>query len=136
MIKKTIRYVDFNGVERTEDFYFNLSKAEIIEMNLNTEGGLKELIDKIMNAKDQLEIVKLFKLLIEKSYGVKSADGRKFMKSPEILADFEATQAYSDLYSELTTDPEKAAEFFNGMMPAEFQDAAAEANAPLLMPVT
>ena len=125
MIKKTIRYVDFNGVERTEDFYFNRSKAEIIEMNLNTEGGLKELIDKIMNAKDQLEIVKLFKLLIEKSYGVKSADGRKFMKSPEILADFEATQAYSDLYSELTTDPEKAAEFFNGMMPAEFQAEAA-----------
>lgn len=136
MIKKTIRYVDFNGVERTEDFYFNLSKAEIIEMNLNTDGGLKELIDRIMNAKDQLEIVKLFKLLIEKSYGAKSPDGRKFMKSPEILADFEATQAYSDLYSELTTNPEKAAEFFNGMMPAEFQDAAAEANAPLLMPAT
>ena len=125
MIKKTIRYVDFNGVERTEDFYFNLSKAEIIEMNLTTNGGLKELIDRIMNAKDQLEIVKMFKLLIEKSYGVKSPDGRKFMKSPEILADFEATQAYSDLYSELTTNPEKAAEFFNGMMPAEFQDAAA-----------
>lgn len=136
MIKKMIRYVDFNGVERTEDFYFNLTKAEIIEMNLTTDGGLKELIDRIMNAKNQLEIVKMFKLLIEKSYGAKSPDGRKFMKSPEILADFEATQAYSDLYSELTTNPEKAAEFFNGMMPAELQDAAETANAPLLMPAT
>ena len=100
MLKKTMTTVDFGGTERTEDYYFNLTRAEIMEMELTTEGGLVQMINRITAAQSQLELAKLFKQIICKSYGVLSPDGRKFIKNDAVLADFMSTQAYSDLYFE------------------------------------
>ncbi len=117
MLKKTMTTVDFGGTTRTEDYYFNLTESEILEMQLNTEGGLAAMAKRIMDAKSQLELVALFKTLICKSYGVLSPDGRKFIKNQAVLDDFMATQAYSDLYMELAQNAEKAADFFNNILP-------------------
>ena len=119
MLKKTITYEDFNGVERKEDFYFNLSKAEIMEMQFGTVGGLDVMLQKIVDAKDVKPIMNTFKMLILKAYGVKSDDGRRFIKSEEIAKEFEQTEAYSILYMELATDDNAAAEFVNGIMPKD-----------------
>jgi hypothetical protein len=119
MLKKTIKYTDFNGVERNEDFYFNLTEAELAEMNLMTKCGLKGYLEAIINTQDTPAIAELFKTIINKAYGVKSADGRKFMKSPEILEDFIYTQAYSNLYMSLIADANSAAEFINGIIPED-----------------
>lgn len=119
MLKKTMTYTDYKGVERTEDFYFNLTKAELMEMELTTDGGLSDYIEKIIKAQNQSEIVKLFKELLLKSYGEKSEDGRRFIKSPEISEAFAQTEAYSDLFMELASDSKKAAEFVNGIIPEE-----------------
>lgn len=129
MLKKSIKYTDYNGTERTEDFYFNLSKAEIMEMELSTAGGLAETITKIVAAQDQPAIVKLFKELILKAYGEKSPDGKRFMKSEEIATAFSQTEAYSELFMELSTNAEKAAEFVNKIVPA---DMAKEGNLPAI----
>lgn len=119
MLKKTITYVDYNDVERTEDFYFNLSQAEITEMELGTTGGLSEKLKKIVETKDQPQIIRMFKEIVLSSYGVKSDDGRRFIKSPELSAEFSQTEAYSELYMELATDAQKAAEFINGIVPKQ-----------------
>jgi hypothetical protein len=117
MIKKTITYTDYNDVERTEDFYFNLSKAELMEMEMSTAGGMTEMINKIVASKDAPAIIKVFKDLILKAYGEKSADGKRFMKSEELSNCFAQTEAYSILFTELATDADKAAEFINGITP-------------------
>ena len=88
MIKKTITYTDYNGVERKEDFYFNLSKAEIMEMEMSTQGGLAEMIQRIVAAQDQPAIIKIFKDLIVKAYGVKSPDGKRFIKNADVVDEF------------------------------------------------
>lgn len=119
MLKKTITYTDYNGVERTEDKYFNLSQAEVMEMEMSTAGGLVEMINGIVNAKDAPSIIKIFKELILKSYGEKSPDGKRFMKSEEISTAFAQTEAYSQLFMELAMDADAAAEFVNGIMPAD-----------------
>lgn len=135
MLKKTITYTDYNGTERTEDFYFNLSKAEITEMELSMEGGMRAYIQKIIAAKSQLALVTLFKEIVMKAYGKKSADGRLFMKNDAIRAEFEAHPAYSMIYMDLVTDEAKASAFVNGIMPADAQNVnpamemAATANA-------
>ena len=118
MLKKTITYTDYNGVSRTEDFYFNLTQAEITEMELSTSGGLAEMIQKIVAAKDAPAIIKVFKDLILKAYGEKSLDGKRFVKSDEICTAFSQTEAYSQLFMELAFDDKKAAEFVNGIIPA------------------
>lgn len=117
MLKKTITYTDYNQVERTEDFYFNLTKAEIMEMELGTSGGLSAMIEKIVAAKDGPTIIKVFKDLVLKAYGEKSPDGRRFMKTPEITEAFAQTEAYSQIFMELATDDEAAAKFVNGIIP-------------------
>lgn len=117
MLKKTVTYTDYNGSERTEDFYFNLTKAEIMEMELTTVGGLSAMIEKIVAAKDGPTIIKTFKDLVLKAYGEKSADGRRFIKSPEISEAFAQTEAYSQIFMELATDDEAAAKFVNGIIP-------------------
>lgn len=119
MLKKTITYEDFNGVERKEDFYFNLSKAEIMEMQFGTVGGLDVMLKKIIDAKDVKSIMDTFKMLILKAYGIKSDDGRRFIKSEEIAKEFEQTEAYSILYMELASDDNAAAEFVNGIIPKD-----------------
>ena len=125
MLKKTITYIDYDGVERTEDFYFNLSKAELTDMQLSTEGGLLTIIKKIVNEKNTPELIRLFKKIILAAYGKKSDDGRRFTKNDEIREDFMSTEAYSIIYMELVSDPDKASEFVNGILPA---DLAAKAN--------
>ena len=117
MLQKSVTYTDYNGSERTEDFYFNLTKAEIMEMELTTVGGLSAMIEKIVAAKDGPTIIKTFKDLVLKAYGEKSADGRRFIKSPEIAEAFSQTEAYSQIFMELATDDEAAAKFVNGIIP-------------------
>lgn len=122
MLKKTISYTDYDGNQRTEDFYFNLSKAEITEMELSMEGGMRAYIQRIIAAKSQLELVKLFKDVVLKSYGKKSTDGRLFLKNDAIRAEFEASPAFSAIYMELMSDAQKAANFINGLMPADLRN--------------
>lgn len=119
MFKKTITYVDYDGNEREEDFYFNLDERDITKMELGTTGGLDQYIKKISAEKDLPKIIELFEDLIDASYGEKSADGKYFMKTAEALMKFKSTQAYSDLYMELATDENAAAEFINGITPKE-----------------
>lgn len=117
MLKETRTYIDYNGNERTEDFYFNLSKAEIMEMEMSTAGGFAEMIQNIIAAQDGPAIIKIFKDLLLKSYGQKSADGKHFIKNDKIKEEFSQTEAYSDLFMELATDADKAAKFVNGIIP-------------------
>ena len=129
MLKKTITYTDYNGAERKEDFYFNLTKAEIMEMEMSISGGLTEMINRIVAAQDAPAIVKIFKELILKAYGEKSADGRRFMKVDEngvpLSINFSQTEAYSQLFMELATDADAASAFVNGIVPnVEGADAA------------
>ena len=125
MIKKNIKYTDYNGTERNEDFYFNLTKAEVMEMEMSTSGGLAETIKRIVAAQDQPAIIKIFKDLILKAYGEKSADGKRFVKSEEISVAFSQTEAYSQLFMELATDADEAAKFVNGIVPADMAKQAA-----------
>ena len=118
MLKKTVTYVDYNGVERTEDFYFNLSKAEVTEMELSVEGGFSKMLEEIVKSNDNVRIVELFKEMVLKAYGEKSADGRRFVKSKELSEAFSQTEAYSEIFMELALDEKAAAAFVNGIMPA------------------
>ena len=118
MLKKTITYTDYNGITRTEDFYFNLTKAEIMEMQLSTNGGLDVMIKKIIDSQDAPSIIKIFKELILKAYGENSDDGKRFVKSKEISEGFAQTEAYSQLFMELATDTDAASKFVNGIVPA------------------
>lgn len=134
MLKKTITYTDYNLVERTEDFWFNLSKAEVMEMEMSTTGGLAETIQRIVQAQDAPAIIKIFKDLVLKAYGVKSPDGKRFIKSEELSTAFSQTEAYSQLFMELATDADAAAKFVNGIIPANMTQKAAE-NSPALTPI-
>lgn len=118
MLKQTITYTDYNGVERTEDFYFNLTKAEIMEMEMSTTGGLAEMIQRIVAAQDAPAIIKIFKDLVLRAYGEKSPDGKRFIKTEESANAFSQTEAYSNLFMELATDADAAAAFVNGIVPA------------------
>lgn len=117
MLKKTIKYVDCNEIEREEDFYFNLTEAELMEMEYGTTGGFSEMIKKIIAAQDTPTIMKIFKELLLKFYGEKSPDGKRFIKSEEISTAFSQTEAFSKLFMELATDDVKAADFVNGIIP-------------------
>jgi hypothetical protein len=133
MLKKTITYIDYNGNERTEDFYFNLSKAEALEMEMSTTGGLTEMARKIVAAQDTPALIKLFKEFVLKAYGEKSADGKRFIKSEEIATAFSQTEAYTQLFMELATDADAAAKFFNGIAPS---DASKPAVSPAFTAIT
>src|SRR5690606_63211 len=111
MLKKTITYIDYDGNERTEDFYFNLSKAEIMEMELSMPGGMAQTLNKIVAAQDGEKIIKIFKEIILKAYGEKSPDGKRFIKSEELSAAFSQTEAFSQLFVELATNADAAAQF-------------------------
>lgn len=118
MLKETITYVDYNGTERTEDFYFNLTRAEIIEMELETTGGLVEMMNRIIASQDSRSIKEQFKNMILRSYGEKSPDGRRFIKSEELSISFSQTEAYSILFEKLATDDGAATRFVNGIVPS------------------
>lgn len=129
MLKETRTYTDFNGVERTEDFYFNMTEAELMELELGTTGGLSEMINKITATKDAPQIIAIFKKIVLLAYGEKSADGRRFAKSDEIREGFAQTQAYSDIFMELATNEQKATAFIKGIMP-EMKDNKSSIPAP------
>ena len=129
MLKKIITYTDYNGVERTEPFYFNLSKAELMEMELGVTGGMTEMLYKIIAAKDAPSLMKTFKEMIMKAYGVKSDDGKRLIKSEELSIAFTQTEAYSVLFMELITDDKAAADFVNGIIPNEIKDKVADQTA-------
>ena len=118
MIKKTITYTDFNGAQRTEDFYFNLTKAELMRMELGVKGGMTEMLNRMIAAQDAPAMMEVFEELVRKSYGVKTPDGRGFVKRQEDYEAFASTEAYSELFVELITDAKACADFFNGVIPA------------------
>lgn len=117
MLKKTIAYTDYNGIERSEDFYFNLNKAELTEMQVGVEGGYGEMLQRIVDSNDNKQIVETFKTIILKAYGVKSQDGKRFIKSKELSEEFSQTEAFVELFMELATDEKAAADFVNGIIP-------------------
>lgn len=128
MIAKTIKYKDYNGIDREEKFFFNLTQAEITEMEMSVDGGLAETIKRVIDAKSQPEIIKIFKELILKAYGEKTADGKRFRKIDDeghpLSIAFSETEAYSKLFMELATDDSKAAEFIEGILPADIDKKA------------
>lgn len=130
MLKKTIKYTDYNGVEREEQFLFNLTKAELMEMEMGTTGGLAESIQKIVETKDAPSIIKIFKEIILKAYGEKSADGKRFMKVSDagvpLSIAFSQTEAYSQLFMELATDDVEAAKFIKAIIPSDIDISEAE----------
>ena len=132
MLSKKIKYTDYNGVEREETFLFNLSKAELMEMELGTAGGLADMIKNIVAAQDTPSIVKIFKELVLKAYGEKSPDGKRFLKVDEkgnpLSVGFSQTEAYSNLFMELATDADAAAKFVRGIVPGDIDISDVDPN--------
>lgn len=119
MLKKTITYTDYNGQERTEDFYFNLSKSEIILLETTTPGGYTAMLQRIVDSKDNIELMKAFTDLIKRSYGVKSEDGKRFVKSEQALEDFVNSAAFDEMFTEFFTSDTAAADFAKGILPKD-----------------
>lgn len=137
MLKRKITYLDYNGNSRTEEFYFNLTQAEITEMELSVDGGLVEMINRIVAAQDGKQIISTFKDIILRAYGEKSPDGKRFIKNQELRDAFSQTEAYSQLFMELATNADAAAAFVNGIVPAQNAAPAADsAAAPVALPAT
>ena len=118
MYIKSIEYTDFGGVTRKENFYFNFTKAELIEMDATEPGGLKQKLNDMVDLKDTVEIFKRMKQIVLSSYGKKSADGRTFEKSPELAKQFEQSAAYSELIMEFISNPDSFNDFLRGIMPS------------------
>ena len=128
MYKITETYTDYDDNQRTEDFYFNYSEAELADLQFSVSGGLAGMIDKIIKTNDMPKLVELFRELIQKAYGEKSNDGRRFMKSPELTKEFTETVAYSQIYMRLATDSKAAQEFINKVVPKSMKDKMQQAN--------
>jgi len=126
VLKKTITYEDFNGETVSEDFFFHLSKAELVELELSHEGGLSAALERIIAAEDGKSIIAEFKNIILSSYGVRSEDGRRFVKNQTLRDEFESTEAYSTLFMELVTDTDAAVVFVNNVIPAGMAEEAAK----------
>lgn len=124
MLMKTIKFEDWDGVEREETFYFNLSEAELMELELGTTGGFTKMMKTIVNKKDVPKLMATFKELILKSYGEKSLDGRRFIKSKELSEEFMQTPAYDSLFIELITNAKTASDFVNGIVPKKLSEKA------------
>lgn len=117
MLTKVIPYKDYNGEDQKFTAYFHLSKAELLQWELSEDGGLKARLERIIDSKDVPAIAKTFEEIIEKSYGVKSPDGKRFIKSKELLDEFKQTEAYSDFYMELATNDKAAIAFVKAVIP-------------------
>ena len=136
MLKKTITYKDFNEQEVSEDFFFHLSKAELVELEMSHDGGLSDSLKRIVEAEDGKGIIAEFKNIILSAYGVRSSDGRRFTKNQQLREEFESTEAYSELFMELVTNTDSAIEFINGVIPQGMAEEAAKLTAaPDLKPV-
>ena len=134
MLKKTITFEDFDGNDVTEDFYFNLSKSDIAEMEMSQKDGLTKYIKRIVAENDGAKLIVIFKELLIKSVGKRSEDGRRFIKNQEITDDFVQTNAYSELFVELATNADAAAAFIAGVVPESMKNAIEEASADELQP--
>lgn len=138
MYAKKMTYTDYDGNERTETFYFNLTKAELTEMEMSSEGGLSKMIQKIIDSQDTTRIITIFKDIILRSYGEKSPDGKRFMKKAAdghpLADDFAQTEAYSDLFMELATNADSASEFVNNVVPHDMQEQVKQEQAKLVPP--
>lgn len=126
MLKRSITYEDFNGKTQTEDFFFNLSKSELVELEFDVDGGFADSMQKLVDENNSREIIATFKKLVLQAYGEKSDDGKRFVKSDQLREEFSQTAAYSVLFMELSTDAEVASNFIKGIMPADMQAAIAE----------
>lgn len=122
MLKQEITYEDFNGDETTESFYFNISKSELIEMEVEYDGGFTDYIQRIIKAEDRRGLIREFKRLILIAYGEKSSDGKRFIKSDELRTEFSQTNAYNTLFMKLATDDGAAAKFLTGLMPKDLAE--------------
>lgn len=118
MFKKKITYTDYNGQERTEDFYFNLSRSELIMLESTTPGGYAAMLQRIIDSKDQRQLMNEFTNLIKMSYGVKSDDGKHFIKNDEVVNDFLNSAAFDQMFLEFFTDDNAASDFANGVLPS------------------
>jgi len=132
MLKKDITFTDYNGDEVTETYYFNLSRAELVELEVSYSGGIEAAITRIIETRDVRNLIKEFKKIILLSYGVRSEDGKKFIKNQELRDDFTQTAAYDALFMELATDADAAAVFMNGIIPKGLD--AKDVNSPVLNP--
>lgn len=126
MLKKTITYEDFNGEEVSEDFFFHLSKAELVELEVSHKDGLAAALERIIAAEDGKAIIAEFKNIILGSYGKRSDDGRRFVKNQTLRDEFESSEAYSTLFMELVTNTDAAIEFVNGVIPKGMAEEAAQ----------
>lgn len=134
MLKKTITYKDLDGNDITEDFYFNLSKAEIAEMELTAEGGFQEMLQRIVDTRNGAEIIRVFKEILAKAYGKRSEDGRRFIKSPQLSEEFMQTDAFSELFMELVTDAEASAKFVTSIVPSDLAEKIETVELPTTAP--
>lgn len=125
MLKQPLTYTNFDGVEVTEDFYFNISRSELVQMEINTPGGYVNYLQRLIDSKDTPSIMEAFLDLVKKSYGIKSPDGKKFIKSPEIVDDFVNSAAYDELYVKFMTDTDFASNFAIGVLPKNIDTLAA-----------
>lgn len=123
MIKQTINFVDYDGNDCTEDFYFNLTKAELILLNAEYKGGLEEYLNSIVNTSDISALANFMKKIVEISYGVKSEDGKRFIKNPKLSEEFLQTPAFSELYIKLLTEENVSSAFVRGIMPKDLVES-------------
>lgn len=123
MRKEIITFTDYNGVERTEEFHFNLNHAELTELETSVEGGMTDMMKGLVASENQEGLIKILKTIIFKAYGVKSEDGRRFIKSEELSREFSQTEAYPMLFMKLATDDKYTAEFVKGIMPKDLRGA-------------
>lgn len=135
MFKHTVKYADWNGVEKERDLYFNLTQTELNKLQMAFPGGLDAILDRIVKAKDNVEILKMFDIVVERSYGVKSDDGERFMKGPEVYRTFEESMAYDEFFKWLTENEKNAATFFNSIIPQSLKEEVEKQN-PQLGPGT
>lgn len=127
MLKKSITYTNFNDEEVTEEFYFNLSKAELVKMEVSRDGGMKEHLERIVATNDGKQIIAEMEKIVQAAYGVKSEDGKRFIKTPELWEEFKTSEAYSVFFMELVTQADKAAEFVNAVIPRDLQEQVSRA---------
>lgn len=119
MLKRTINYTDFNDQPQSDEFYFHLSKAELVRLEFGVHGGLEAALKKMIESEDKAEILAIFEKIVQGSYGIKSEDGKNFLKTPAILSDFQSSAAYDALFTELITDEKEMAKFINGIIPKD-----------------
>lgn len=118
------KYTDYNGVERREDYYFNFTESELIDAEYDEGGSLSSILTNIVKTNDQGALIRMFKKLILKSYGEKSIDGKRFIKSEELSTQFSQTEAFNMMYMKCVTDDKFANKFIENIIPKAVTEKA------------